>query len=129
MAGGELSVGGADPTQLLRGFFPDLRLRFVNVVDLMRLPDHTEHPHGLPDADFDALFTKDKPVIFAYHGYPWVRPRPRTERSWRGSGRGLAAVRRNPEAGQTTPYTGPLPSAETKGTDALSGFDRMGVPA
>src|SRR5919112_4356308 len=59
-------------TQLLRGFFPDIRIRFVNVVDLMRLQDHTEHPHGLPDADFDALFTKDKPVIFAYHGYPWL---------------------------------------------------------
>ena len=58
--------------ELLRGFFPDIRLRFVNVVDLMRLQDHTEHPHGLPDPDFDALFTKDKPVIFAYHGYPWL---------------------------------------------------------
>jgi xylulose-5-phosphate/fructose-6-phosphate phosphoketolase len=57
---------------LLQGFFPDLRVRFVNVVDLMRLQDHAEHPHGLPDADFDALFTRDKPVIFAYHGYPWL---------------------------------------------------------
>ena len=58
--------------ELLRGSFPDIRIRFVNVVDLMRLQDHTEHPHGLSDADFDALFTKDKPVIFAYHGYPWL---------------------------------------------------------
>ena len=58
--------------QLLRGYFPDIRIRFVNVVDLMRLQDHGEHPHGLSDADFDALFTKDKPVIFAYHGYPWL---------------------------------------------------------
>jgi xylulose-5-phosphate/fructose-6-phosphate phosphoketolase len=57
---------------LLTGFFPDLRIRFVNVVDLMRLQDHREHPHGLPDADFDALFTTDKPVIFNYHGYPWL---------------------------------------------------------
>jgi xylulose-5-phosphate/fructose-6-phosphate phosphoketolase len=57
---------------LLTGFFPDIRVRFVNVVDLMRLQDHREHPHGLPDADFDSLFTKDKPVIFAYHGYPWL---------------------------------------------------------
>ena len=57
---------------LLRDFFPDLRIRFVNVVDLMRLQDEREHPHGLSDADFDALFTKDKPVIFAYHGYPWL---------------------------------------------------------
>ncbi len=58
--------------ELLRGFFPDIKIRFVNVVDLMRLQDHGEHPHGLPDADFDALFTKDRPVIFAYHGYPWL---------------------------------------------------------
>ena len=58
--------------EILRGFFPDLRIRFVNVVDLMRLQDHTEHPHGLPDNDFDSLFTSDKPVIFAYHGYPWL---------------------------------------------------------
>ncbi len=57
---------------LLRDFFPDLRIRFVNVVDLMRLQDEREHPHGLSDADFDALFTKDRPVIFAYHGYPWL---------------------------------------------------------
>ncbi|HET6561977.1 MAG TPA: phosphoketolase family protein [Marmoricola sp.] len=59
-------------TELLRGFFPSLRIRFVNVVDLMRLQGHEEHPHGLRDADFDSLFTKDKPVIFAYHGYPWL---------------------------------------------------------
>jgi xylulose-5-phosphate/fructose-6-phosphate phosphoketolase len=57
---------------LLRGFFPDLKIRVVNVVDLMRLQDHSEHPHGLGAADFDALFTRDKPVIFAYHGYPWL---------------------------------------------------------
>jgi xylulose-5-phosphate/fructose-6-phosphate phosphoketolase len=58
--------------QILRGFFPDLRIRFVNVVDLMRLQDDKEHPHGLSRADFDSLFTADKPVIFAYHGYPWL---------------------------------------------------------
>ncbi len=58
--------------ELLRGFFPDIKLRFVNVVDLMRLQDDREHPHGLSSADFDALFTRDRPVIFAYHGYPWL---------------------------------------------------------
>ncbi|NJC71362.1 phosphoketolase family protein [Planosporangium thailandense] len=58
--------------ELLRGFFPDLRVRVVNVVDLMRLQDQREHPHGLPDRDFDALFTTDKPIIFNYHGYPWL---------------------------------------------------------
>ena len=59
-------------TELLRGFFPDLRIRFVNVVDLMRLQHHEEHPHGLRNAEFDSLFTTAKPVIFAYHGYPWL---------------------------------------------------------
>jgi len=57
---------------LLREALPDLKVRFVNVVDLMRLQHEREHPHGLSDADFDALFTRDKPVIFAYHGYPWL---------------------------------------------------------
>ena len=47
-------------------------MRFVNVVDLMRLQDESEHPHGLSDRDFDTVFTADKPVIFAYHGYPWL---------------------------------------------------------
>jgi xylulose-5-phosphate/fructose-6-phosphate phosphoketolase len=55
---------------LLREHLPDLRVRVVNVVDLMRLQPESEHPHGLPDAEFDALFTTSQPVIFAYHGYP-----------------------------------------------------------
>ncbi|MEA2508481.1 MAG: xylulose-5-phosphate/fructose-6-phosphate phosphoketolase [Actinomycetota bacterium] len=59
-------------TDMLRRHFPELRVRFVNVVDLMRLQPEREHPHGLSDADFDSLFTRDKPVIFAYHGYPWL---------------------------------------------------------
>ncbi|MBF9132888.1 phosphoketolase family protein [Plantactinospora sp. S1510] len=57
---------------LLRRYLPQLRVRVVNVVDLMRLQPTTEHPHGLPDAQFDAIFTRDKPIIFAYHGYPWL---------------------------------------------------------
>jgi xylulose-5-phosphate/fructose-6-phosphate phosphoketolase len=57
---------------ILRKHLPDLKIRVVNVVDLMKLQPHTEHPHGLSDNDFDMLFTKDKPVIFAYHGYPWL---------------------------------------------------------
>ena len=56
--------------QLLRGFLPDLKIRMVNVVDLMKLQPDSEHPHGLNDRDFDTLFTRDKPVIFAFHGYP-----------------------------------------------------------
>ena len=57
---------------LLRRRAPGLKVRFINVVDLMTLQSQSEHPHGLSDQDFDALFTKDKPVIFAYHGYPWL---------------------------------------------------------
>jgi xylulose-5-phosphate/fructose-6-phosphate phosphoketolase len=58
--------------QVLRRAEPGLRIRVVNVVDLMRLQPDTEHPHGLSDRDFDTIFTVDKPVIFAYHGYPWL---------------------------------------------------------
>ena len=57
---------------LLRQHFPDLKIRVVNVVDLMTLQPHSEHPHGLSDSEFDSMFTTDKPVIFAYHGYPWL---------------------------------------------------------
>ena len=57
---------------ILREKLPDLKIRVVNVVDLMKLQSETEHPHGLSDKDFDALFTKTKPVIFAFHGYPWL---------------------------------------------------------
>ena len=57
---------------LLRQHFPDIKIRVVNVVDLMTIQPSSEHPHGLPDVDFDSMFTVDKPVIFAYHGYPWL---------------------------------------------------------
>ena len=57
---------------LLKAAIPELKIRMVNVVDLMRLQPALEHPHGLTDEAFDALFTRDKPVIFAYHGYPWL---------------------------------------------------------
>ncbi|MEA2299861.1 MAG: xylulose-5-phosphate/fructose-6-phosphate phosphoketolase [Solirubrobacteraceae bacterium] len=57
---------------LLREHLPELRVRVVNVVDLMRLQSEGEHPHGLSDRQFDALFTADRPVVFAYHGYPWL---------------------------------------------------------
>ena len=57
---------------ILREHFPELRIRFVNVVDLMRLQDEREHPHGLSDVAFDSVFTPDRPVVFAYHGYPWL---------------------------------------------------------
>jgi xylulose-5-phosphate/fructose-6-phosphate phosphoketolase len=57
---------------ILREQLPDLKVRVVNVVDLMKLQPTSEHPHGLSDSDFDSLFTRDKPVIFAFHGYPWL---------------------------------------------------------
>jgi xylulose-5-phosphate/fructose-6-phosphate phosphoketolase len=57
---------------LLRKEIPDIKIRFINVVDLMTLQPSTEHPHGLSDRDFDSLFTVDKPVVFAFHGYPWL---------------------------------------------------------
>jgi xylulose-5-phosphate/fructose-6-phosphate phosphoketolase len=57
---------------MLRRSLPELKVRVVNVVDLMKLQPGSEHPHGLDDRDFDALFTRDRPVIFAYHGYPWL---------------------------------------------------------
>jgi xylulose-5-phosphate/fructose-6-phosphate phosphoketolase len=58
--------------ELLRTHFPDLKIRVINIVDLMRLQPASEHPHGLSDKDFDTLFTRDKPIIFAFHGYPWL---------------------------------------------------------
>jgi xylulose-5-phosphate/fructose-6-phosphate phosphoketolase len=59
-------------TALLRQHFPDLKIRFINVVDLFRMAAAGEHPHGLSDSDFDSLFTIDRPIIFNFHGYPWL---------------------------------------------------------
>lgn len=74
-----MASAGDVPTQealaavvLLRENFPELKIRFVNVIDLLKLQPEAEHPHGLSDRDFDSLFTRDKPVIFNFHGYPWL---------------------------------------------------------
>jgi xylulose-5-phosphate/fructose-6-phosphate phosphoketolase len=83
---------------ILRERLPDLKVRVINVVDLMRLQDATEHPHGLPHSQFDALFTPDKPVIFAYHGYPWLIHRL----TYRRTGHHLLHVRGYKEEGTTT---------------------------
>jgi len=83
---------------LLRGFFPDLRIRVVNVVDLMTLQQRSEHPHGLTDHDFDSLFTTDRPIIFAYHGYPWLIHRL----TYRRRNHGNLHVRGYKEEGTTT---------------------------
>ncbi|HEY2643154.1 MAG TPA: phosphoketolase family protein, partial [Galbitalea sp.] len=69
-AGDVPTIEAMAAVQILKAEIPELKVRFVNVVDLMRLQDESEHPHGLPHDQFDAVFTKDKPVIFAFHGYP-----------------------------------------------------------
>ena len=83
---------------ILRTRFPDLRIRVVNVVDLMRLQEPDQSPHGLPGRDFDALFTTDTPVIFAYHGYPWLIHRL----TYRRTNHGNFHVRGYKEEGTTT---------------------------
>ncbi|MEO6075830.1 MAG: phosphoketolase family protein [Dokdonella sp.] len=86
---------------LLREHLPELKIRVVNVVDLMRLQPQSEHPHGLSDADFDGLFTPDKPVIFAFHGYPWLIHRL----TYRRTNHGNIHVRGYKEEGTiTTPF-------------------------
>jgi xylulose-5-phosphate/fructose-6-phosphate phosphoketolase len=83
---------------LLRRHVPELKIRVINVVNLMKLQPVREHPHGLPDADFDALFTTDKPVIFAFHGYPWLIHRL----TYRRKGHPNLHVRGYKEEGTTT---------------------------
>jgi xylulose-5-phosphate/fructose-6-phosphate phosphoketolase len=83
---------------LLRRHLPEIRLRVVNVVDLMRLQPASEHPHGLSDRDFDSIFTRDKPIIFAFHGYPWLIHRL----AYRRNNHGNMHVRGYKEEGSTT---------------------------
>ncbi len=85
-------------TDILRRELPELKVRVVNVVDLMRLQPEIEHPHGMSDAEFDALFTTDRPVIFAYHGYPWLIHRL----TYRRTGHANFHVRGYKEEGTTT---------------------------
>jgi len=84
--------------KLLRQQFPELKIRVINVVDLMTLQPPSEHPHGISDKDFDVLFTKDSPIIFAYHGYPWLIHRL----SYRRSNHRNLHVRGYKENGTTT---------------------------
>jgi xylulose-5-phosphate/fructose-6-phosphate phosphoketolase len=83
---------------ILRTKFPELRVRVINVVDLMKLQPATEHPHGLRDADFDILFTRDRPIVFAFHGYPWLIHRL----AYRRAGHANLHVRGYKEEGTTT---------------------------
>jgi xylulose-5-phosphate/fructose-6-phosphate phosphoketolase len=84
--------------ELLREHLPELKIRFVNVVDLMRLQQDSEHPHGLSDTAFNSLFTTDRPIIFAYHGYPWLIHRL----TYRRENHGNLHVRGYKEEGTTT---------------------------
>ncbi|WP_425837033.1 phosphoketolase family protein [Streptomyces fractus] len=100
-----LACAGDVPTQevlaaagLLRTHLPELAVRVVNVVDMTRLLPKGEHPHGMPDFEYDALFTADKPVIFAYHGYPWLIHRL----AYRRTGHAHLHVRGYKESGTTT---------------------------
>ncbi|MHA0287428.1 phosphoketolase family protein [Mycobacterium sp. C3-094] len=100
-----LAAAGDIPTlealaaaDILRQHLPELKVRFVNVVDLMRLQDDTEHPHGLSTRDFDMIFTTDRPIIFAYHGYPWLIHRL----TYRRTGHANLHVRGYKEEGTTT---------------------------
>lgn len=100
-----LACAGDVPTQevlaaaqLLRRHLPELSVRVVNVVDMTRLLPRGEHPHGMPDFEYDGLFTTDKPVIFAYHGYPWLVHRL----AYRRTGHGNLHVRGYKESGTTT---------------------------
>ena len=86
---------------ILRDLLPRLKIRVINVVDLMKLQPSSEHPHGLSDEDFDALFTTNKPVVFAYHGYPWLIHRL----TYRRTNHGNLHVRGYKEEGTiTTPF-------------------------
>ncbi|WP_062209339.1 phosphoketolase family protein [Demequina oxidasica] len=100
-----LAAAGDVPTlevlaavDLLREHLPELKVRMINVVDLMRLQPEKEHPHGMPDREFDQLFTTDKPIIFNYHGYPWLIHRL----TYRRTGHSNLHVRGYKEEGTTT---------------------------
>jgi len=84
--------------ELIRKHLPEIKVRVINVVDLMKLQQPSEHPHGLSDFDFDELFTTDKPVIFAFHGYPWLIHRL----TYRRKGHSNIHVRGYKEEGTTT---------------------------
>jgi xylulose-5-phosphate/fructose-6-phosphate phosphoketolase len=109
-------------TALLRQHLPDAKVRFVNVVDLFRLVPHTEHPHGMTDREFEAIFTPDKPVVFNFHGYPWLIHRL----TYRRPGQHKIHVRGYKEQGNINT---PLELAIRNHTDrfslAIDAIDRM----
>ncbi len=111
---------------ILRGNFPKLKLRVVNVVDLMSLLPPSEHPHGLSDKDFDAMFTGDKPVIFAFHGYPWLIHRL----TYRRTNHDNIHVRGYKEEGTTTtPFDMVVLNQMDRFHLAMDVVDRLSIPA
>jgi xylulose-5-phosphate/fructose-6-phosphate phosphoketolase len=109
-------------TALLRQHLPDVKVRFVNVVDLFRLVPHTEHPHGLTDSEFEAIFTPDKPVVFNFHGYPWLIHRL----TYRRPGQHYIHVRGYKEQGNiNTPLELAIRNQADRFSLAIDALDRM----
>ncbi len=109
-------------TALLRQHLPDVKVRFVNVVDLFRLVPHTEHPHGLTDSEFEAIFTPDKPVVFNFHGYPWLIHRL----TYRRPGQHHIHVRGYKEQGNiNTPLELAIRNQADRFSLAIDALDRM----
>ncbi len=109
-------------TALLRQHLPDVKVRFVNLVDLFRLVPHTEHPHGMTDAEFEAIFTPDKPVIFNFHGYPWLIHRL----TYRRPGQHNIHVRGYKEQGNiNTPLELAIRNQTDRFSLAIDAIDRM----
>jgi xylulose-5-phosphate/fructose-6-phosphate phosphoketolase len=109
-------------TALLRQHLPDVKVRFVNVVDLFRLVPSTEHPHGLTDRDFEAIFTPNKPVIFNFHSYPWLIHRL----TYRRRGQHNIHVRGYKEKGNiNTPLELAIQNQTDRFSLAIDAIDRM----
>jgi xylulose-5-phosphate/fructose-6-phosphate phosphoketolase len=109
-------------TALLRQHLPDAKVRFVNVVDLFRLVPHTEHPHGMTDREFEAIFTPDKPVVFNFHGYPWLIHRL----TYRRPGQHNIHVRGYKEQGNiNTPLELAIRNQSDRFSLAIDAIDRM----
>jgi xylulose-5-phosphate/fructose-6-phosphate phosphoketolase len=109
-------------TALLRQHLPDVRVRFVNVIDLFKLVPHSEHPHGLTDREFEALFTPDRPVVFNFHGYPWLIHRL----TYRRPGQQHIHVRGYKEQGNiNTPLELAIQNQTDRFSLAIDAIDRM----
>jgi xylulose-5-phosphate/fructose-6-phosphate phosphoketolase len=107
---------------MLREAFPELKIRFINVIDLFRLQPETEHPHGMSDRDFDSLFTSDKPIIFNFHGYPWLIHRL----TYRRTNHGNLHVRGYKEKGNiNTPLELAINNQVDRFTIAMDVIDRV----